>query len=381
MSKSKDAFCQISGRVGDLVYFVRGGRQIIRSMPASVRNPQTEGQMLQRMKWANVLAVYKCLKSYLKDAFETKSGGQTDYSCFMSTNLHAAPVYLPKDEVRMGAAVVAPYVVSQGSLPAIRAEGVVPVTDIVLGTLRMDGDTTVGEFARAVVRHNSGFRYGDWLSFFSLRQETDGQDGHPYVTASVHRVCLAPADGTRLRDVAPASGFSTVGGRLGADAALAESGVAWVHSRTVNGRVYVSSQRLVVANELLERYGSSEMLSVAAVSYGGSAGRRSGEAASVPRLRPGQGVRRAGIEPMGGLDGASRYQRLRTDVQVEVDDGEGASLPVGHVRGCPRRPVAGRCRSVRRDGFLRSSGWSIRAVGRHRRTRGNARWCAGPRGE
>ena len=272
--------------------------------------------MLQRMKWANVLAVYKCLKSYLKDAFETKSGGQTDYSCFMSTNLHAAPVYLPKDEVRMGAAVVAPYVVSQGSLPAIRAEGVVPVTDIVLGTLRMDGDTTVGEFARAVVRHNSGFRYGDWLSFFSLRQETDGQDGHPYVTASVHRVCLAPADGTRLRDVAPASGFSTVGGRLGADAALAESGVAWVHSRTVNGRVYVSSQRLVVANELLERYGSSEMLSVAAVSYGGSAGRRSGEAASVPRLRPGQGVRRAGIEPMGGLDGASRYQHLRTDVQA-----------------------------------------------------------------
>ena len=100
--------------------------------------------MLQRMKWANVLAVYKCLKSYLKDAFETKSGGQTDYSCFMSTNLHAAPVYLPKDEVRMGADVVAPYVVSQGSLPAIRAEVVVPVTDIVLGTLRMDGDTTVG---------------------------------------------------------------------------------------------------------------------------------------------------------------------------------------------------------------------------------------------
>ena len=311
---------QLSGRVGDLVYFVRGGQQIVRSVPASVKNPRTDAQMLQRMKWANILAVYRALQPCLKDNFEAKAAGQTDYNRFVSINLNSLPVYLEKNAARMGAAVVAPYVVSQGSLPEIHVSGETPVTDIALGTLTLDGATTVGEFARAVVQHNDGFCYGDCLTFLMLRQQEDSQDGHPFVVPTFARVCLDPADGSLLRGVAPAAGFSSVDGFLGAADVLGGAGVAWVHSRTVNGRTHVSSQRLVVENALLGQYAAPRMLSAASRSYGAS---RTG----VPRFRAGQGLRSAGVEPVGSPDGAARNLHVRTDVQVEVDDGERASLP------------------------------------------------------
>ncbi len=269
MAKGSGIIRKVTGKVGDLVYSVRGGQQVIRGVPTSSKNPQTAAQMMQRMKWPNIVAVYKSLRPYMRDCFENKVGGQTDYNLFMGVNLHSTPVYLEKEDVRLGAAVVAPYVVSQGSLPAIQVSGETPATDIALGTLAIDDDTTVAEFAQAVVRNNDGFRFGDQISFFKLQQEEDSLDGHPYVTASAVRVNLDAADTSTLRSVAPAEGFSTVSGMLGAGAPLDGAGVAWVHSRTVNGRTHVSSQRLVVANDLLENHSGQDMLSAATDSYGG----------------------------------------------------------------------------------------------------------------
>ena len=247
---------KVSGKVGDLVYQVRGGQQVIRGVATSMKNPRTEAQMSQRMKWPNILAVYRALQPYQKDCFETKQGGQTDYNRFMGINLHAEPVYLEKGAARLGAAIVAPYIISQGSLPSIQVDGSTPSTDI--------------EFAQAVVQNNYAYSYGDQIAFFRLVQEEDSQDGHPYISVSATRVNLDPTDTNTLRSVAPASGFSTVSGMLGADAALTGAGIAWVHSRTVNGRTHVSSQRLVVENDLLEEYGTAQMLTAATKSYGGT---------------------------------------------------------------------------------------------------------------
>ena len=270
MGKGSGIIRKVSGKVGDLVYAVRDGDQLIRGVPSKVRNPRTELQMAQRMKWPNVLAAYRALQPYMKDCFETKQGGQTDYNRFMGINLHAEPVYLEKSAARLGAGIVAPYVISQGSLPSIQVSGATPATDIALGQLTIGDDTTVAEFAQAVVQNNGGYRYGDQLSFFRLVQEEDSQDGHPYISVTATRVNLDPTDTGTLRSVAPASGFSTVSGMLGADAALDGAGIAWIHSRTVNGKTRVSSQRLVVDNDLLEEYGTAQMLSVATNSYGGS---------------------------------------------------------------------------------------------------------------
>ena len=270
MARGSGIIRKVSGKVGDLVYQVRGGQQVIRGVATTMKNPRTELQMLQRMKWPNVLAVYRALQPYMKDCFETKQGGQTDYNRFMGINLHAEPVYLEKGAARLGAAIVAPYVLSQGSLPSVQVNGATPATDIALGTLTIDDDTTVAELAQAVVQNNYAYSYGDQIAFFRLVQEEDSQDGHPYISVSATRVNLDPTDTGTLRSVAPASGFSTVSGMLGADAALTGAGIAWVHSRTTNGKTHVSSQRLVVENDLLEEYGTTQMLSVATKSYGGT---------------------------------------------------------------------------------------------------------------
>ena len=269
MAKGPGIIHKISGKVGDLVYTVRGGEQVIRGIPSVVKNPRTELQMAQRLKWLNILAVYRILKPYLKDCFETKQGGQSDYNCFMSINLYAQPVYFEKSVARLGTAIVAPYDISKGLLPSIQVNGETPTTDIALGQLVIGDDTTVAEFAQAVVQNNYDYNFGDQIAFFRLVQEEDNQDGHPYISLSVTRVNLDPTDTGTLRSVAPASGFSTVGGMLGADAALTRAGIAWMHSRTANGKTHVSSQRLVVDNDLLEKYSTAEMRTAATRSYGG----------------------------------------------------------------------------------------------------------------
>ncbi len=272
MAKENEKDNKIVGKVGNLVYLARNGKQIVRSAPSKMTNPRTALQMQQRLKWNNALAVYKSLQPHLKGCFETKSGGQTDYNCFMGLNLNVQPVYLTKEMSVQGAAIVAPYIVSQGVLPSITVGGTTPATDIALGGLVIDDSTTVAELAEAVVRNNKDFLYNDHIVFFKLLQQSDEQDGLPYIRASVVRVCLACTDTSLLRDVAPADGFSSVNGYLGADEPLARAGVAWMHSRTVRDKVHVSSQQLVVANDLLGRYTSPEMLAVALASYGSDKG-------------------------------------------------------------------------------------------------------------
>ena len=268
MATESEKDSKLAGKVGNLVYLTLNGKQIVRSAPSAMTNPRTAIQMQQRLKWNNALAAYKSLRPHFKGCFETKASGQTDYNCFMGLNLNVRPVYLTKEMFAQGAAIVAPYVISQGVLPSITVSGTTPATDIALGNLVINDSTTVAELAEAVVRNNKDFLYNDHIVFFKLLQQTAEQDGLPYIRASVVRVCLARTDTSLLRDVASAEGFSSVDGFLGTDAPLARAGVTWMHSRLVRGKMHVSSQQLVVVNDLLERYTSPEMLAAALASYG-----------------------------------------------------------------------------------------------------------------
>lgn len=96
------------------------------------------------------------------------------------------PVYLTKYLVERGACVIAPYSISQGTLPAIvvTSDGTNDVTDIAVGSLTINEQTTVAQFANAVVvkgKHSSRlsrtvpllpiylWRYAKHLIFTTLR--------------------------------------------------------------------------------------------------------------------------------------------------------------------------------------------------------------------
>ena len=178
----------------------------------------------------------------------------TPYNRFMSINLQSAPVFLTRAESAAGYCVAAPYQITEGSLVSIRTQGLGTDTysDIALGDLQISDTTTVADFARAVVTNNELYEYGDAITYFSVLQNVNVETGVPFVTVNVYKVTLDAADLSPLRAVAPPVGFSVSDGFLSHGENIGQGAFAWVHSRRGEGKLLVSSQRLVVINALFD---------------------------------------------------------------------------------------------------------------------------------
>lgn len=145
-----------TGTIGDRVYKIVKGQQIVVSAPSRVNQPNTEAQMQHRCKWPNVVGMYRAYKPYAKHCFEYKAKTASDYGRFVSVNVTYSDVYLTKEMANQKAAIVAPYLVSQGSLDTITVSGTgsSAKSDISLGALNIGSATTVAQFAEAVVANN-----------------------------------------------------------------------------------------------------------------------------------------------------------------------------------------------------------------------------------
>lgn len=265
----------LRGRVGNQVYRISNGRQIVASLPASVKQPRTEPQMNQRSKWPNIIAMYRAFQPYAKECFEYKSRGISDYNRFVSINVQSTPVYLTKAESSVKGGIAAPYMVSQGSLDPIEVEGkgTDAISDIAVGNLTITDTTTVKEFAAAVVNNNANFSYNDQISFLMFVQKLDSSNDIPVIRAYGYRVNLSPTDETPLLDVAGEYGFTVKNSKLTVSADLPQCVFAWIHSRkTSGGKTLVSSQRLIDNNDMLTAYTSSDKRLSAMQSYGYSSG-------------------------------------------------------------------------------------------------------------
>ena len=275
MAKGNTLRGKFTGRIGEDVFYVRDGEQIVKSYtPGSmIKDPKTPEQMAVRTRWANIINMYKSFNGTLKDCFETKRRGQSDYNRFVSMNMQMPPVFLTRQEVEMGVCIAADYYISQGSLPSIGVTGTdeTAYTNISLGDLKIDETTTIAQFARAVVEHNVEYNYYDQISYFSALQLTS-PDGMPYVRGTQTRVNLNPTDTTTLLSIAPSYGFSTTDGFLGHGEYVGQGAFGWVHSRRSSNRVLVSSQQLIANNALLPQYTSSVAEEEAMQSYGVKAG-------------------------------------------------------------------------------------------------------------
>ena len=309
MAKGNGILRKISGSVGDLNYRVNKGQQIIAAKATSVSNPKTKSQMTQRTKWANVLAIYQVSNGALKDGFENKASNLSDYNMFMSINLQATPVYLTKQESALKASVAAPYKITQGSLPSIFITGsdASAYTDIALGDLQIGATTTVAQLAKAIVQNNENWEYGDQLSYFSYLQLVNANEGYPYVVCTKSKVELLLDDDSLLYDVVPEYGFATVNGYLGHGTDRGQGAFAWVHSRkSSSSKTLVSTQILVVNNDLYAEYISEAKFTAAAQSYGVSGN---------VFLKP--------------EDATSTSSATTTDPSSDSDDGNDDSTPSG----------------------------------------------------
>jgi hypothetical protein len=229
--------------------------------------------MIRRVQWANLVALYRSFDGNLHPSFENRDSRVSDYNEFMSANIGAAPVYLTKDQARQGGCVVAAYQVTRGSLPSVimteDASHLVS-TDIALGGLTISASTDIKAFSDAVVQNNPNYRYGDQITCFIATQTMDAATGVPRVTIEALEITLDGVDDeTMLYDVVNAHGFTTVGGKLGASAAVTGA-IAWIHSRRASSGTKVSTQRFMVNNSILSGFQTEDARDKAILYYGGT---------------------------------------------------------------------------------------------------------------
>jgi len=87
---SKGILGGISGTVGNVVGGRWRGIDYIRSKPSSVKNPRTEAQRTQRMRFSLVMSFLKKSRPFINIGFQNSGQGQTAMNRAMSLNVREA---------------------------------------------------------------------------------------------------------------------------------------------------------------------------------------------------------------------------------------------------------------------------------------------------
>ena len=264
-------------RLGGTVIYQAMGQTRQRELASEVSNPRTQSQMGQRVKWANLVNLYRANRSWMKYAYETKKANQSEYNKFMSLNVASSRIYLTKDIANAGGCVVDEYVMTQGSLPSIEfvpAANNVFTSNIIVGLNTINTNTTIASFSHDVLANNPGIKEGDQLSFIRMTQMTNASTGVPYVVVREYEVIINSSNPASLWDYLPEGYISqssttlaclTVNGQAGK-----VGGFCMVLSRTISGKTYVSSQRVILIgmDTFIQLWSSQTALQSAINSYG-----------------------------------------------------------------------------------------------------------------
>lgn len=271
MSKFVGIFRKQRGKVGDFVFRKVGPEYIVSEKPPKKGTSMgTQNQAFYRAQWGNLVRFWQSFSDRDKPSFEAATINVSHFNLFMRANINGTRVYLTKDEVRLGGCVVAPYRVSEGSLPVVPLtyeSGGYYASTIQLGELTINANTSISEFTRAVVNNNNDFQLGDQIAVFIATQIVESEGGLPRVQMQGYKVELnTEDDAALLRDVMGTGNVSSVDGHL---CVPRGDGAVIVHSRKASsGETLVSTQSFVVNNGLLSQYITADARLKAAESYG-----------------------------------------------------------------------------------------------------------------
>ena len=263
---------KLNGSAGSLTFKQYAGQTVVSEKISVVKRSNTPMQMRQRTKWGNVIQMYKGICPLINYGFESKPVGKSDYNMFMKVNMKGSDIYLTREEVAGGGCIAAPYQLTQGTLPSIVivGSGDNARTDISLGDLTIDAETTVKDFAIAVVSNNADYDFGDQIAFFDVLQRVNAVTGIPYCQFLATNVVLDKASEVKLLDLVSKYGFATVDGYLGHIEGEGAGVFAWVHSRKSSAKTLVSTQSLINNNaEVIADYSGAEAYKRSVKTYGG----------------------------------------------------------------------------------------------------------------
>lgn len=273
MAILKGIFRKQSGSIGDMTIRQVNGQSVTSEKVTDVRQPRTLAQMLRRVAWRNMQNFWTAFRNLLHPSFEARPRTWSDYNAFISANSGQNGVYLTASEASQGGCVVAPYQITRGSLNSIVmgvTEGGAITSDLKVGALSIDDETTLAAFSAAIRANNPGWEYGDQLSAFVLLQGVNALTQVPFVEVKGFEVTLAEDDETMLLDLInnDPTCFAVVNGNLSFSTPI-NGGGCYVHSRRQATRTIVSTQSVHVTNTLLAQYTTDTKRNEAIQSYGG----------------------------------------------------------------------------------------------------------------
>ena len=265
----------LSGKIGQLIFSQRkSGKTSVYVAPEIKETPtRSKLQMLLRLAWVTLAAIYVQFHKTLKRSHEGLKPGTTDYNAFLQDNTKTCRTYITKTEKANGGCILLPCLISRGSLQSIdyqkNGSGVM-VTDLALGTLAIDADTTIADFSVAVITQNEDYVENDQLTFFSGTQKIDSVTGTPRAKINGYKVRLDLDDETPLWNVVTPLGFTSIGGYLGMSTTITDGACAWIHSRDdEQGDLKISTQSLYVDTTILATYTGDDAFNASVASYGG----------------------------------------------------------------------------------------------------------------
>lgn len=273
------------GGAGGYSFYVRDGEQVVRQRKNNSNYGEsasrTYSQMIRRIKWGNLVNVYKLLKSWQQKAYEGKKKGQTDYNIFMQLNTNRTHVAFTKEMNEAGCEIFEQFQVSKGTLPSIACtfddDDDSYITDIAYNG-SITSSTTLGAFSAAIIAANPVIQNGDNLAFILLYNWEEPRTEFPHGRSVYQEITLDTSSTALLSSVA------AIGSRISVndDDVLCisydpstsiyqnrEVGIVVIRTRKESGLLRVSSQSIVLnSTSLITPYTSDDWYEQCIASFG-----------------------------------------------------------------------------------------------------------------
>lgn len=263
------------GSVGDVTFAKIKGQQIARARNRNPHNPRTAKQSLQRAIFASAVKFYtRGVQAFYKFAFEGKRQIESDYNAFMRENVRRAMPVSREGINVYDYPVIAPFVMSKGSLQPVDANADNGTAIVNLGiAVPATIPTTVGALTSHLIASDA-YAVGDILTL--VRISSDYAHTYPSVSASesvapkwtIKQIILDTTSTETLADTlgvtAQATGeegaqtLALVGTTTAPLFAGTYAAFTLVHSRNTSSGLKTSTQELVLNAAAITAYEASQ---------------------------------------------------------------------------------------------------------------------------
>lgn len=189
MSKGSSYWGTATGKIGNTVVRVRKGVRVEAAYQPNVKNPRSNGQVVQRGKFSDAVGFYKrAMANFFKMAFEDKKTNETDFNAFMRHNISRGYVY--SKQMVTGGEGSLPYIgkwlMSVGSLQNL------PIVAEATGKLALpfvtfSASLTMGQMWKKLVDAGA-LQNGDIMTVVRIATDADSAGADEYLDETLGQI-------------------------------------------------------------------------------------------------------------------------------------------------------------------------------------------------